>query len=293
MNEIETPKPITPPSPWLVALTCSVLVLVLAAGGMLAMRDRLLADASDVAATQTTAREKLAERLDGLQRSVDSISTQPQTDGEALAAITTKIADLSTKLDALNARVDEMAKKPEPIAQAPALPAAAPAIAAPNPTPIEAANTPSLTSLKLAILSGKPFAAELATWAKQHPEAAKQTFALASIAESGLMSEADLNRKLRATLDDAAASKKIDDTSLAGKINTHLAGLISIKKAGQVNVYDTLRKNVLRDDITTLILAVEALDTAARKPLEPWLTEARTRRDALDALAKLDAGSGY
>jgi hypothetical protein len=37
---------------------------------------------------------------------------------------------------------------------------------------------------------------------------------------------------------------------------------------------------------------VEALDDAARKPLEPWLTEAHARRDALEALAKLDAGNG-
>ncbi len=293
MTELETASPTKPTSPWGVAVTCSALVLILTAGGVFALRDRMLADVRDESATQTAAREKLATQLSTLQSSVDAIGSQPKADSEALTALDNKITDLTTKLDTLSARVDEMAKTPEPAPQA--APIAAPI--APQPVPItpvvDAAGTTNITTLKLAVLSGKPFAAELATWAKLHPEAAKQTFALASVAESGLMSESDLNRKLRAALDDVTSSKKIDDTSLAGKLNTHLAGLISIKKAGEVNVYDALRKNVLRDDITTLTLAVEALDDAARKPLEPWLAEAHARRDALDALAKLDVGSGH
>lgn len=299
MDEIETPATAKQPSPWGIAITCSVLVLVLAAGGMLAMRDRLLADVGGELATQTTAREKLASQISTLQSSVDGLANQPKADGESLAAVDTKITELSTRIDALSARVDELVKAPAPTPQTLATPVVAEPVTPPPAAVAPAALAPDVmgatnaTTLKLAVLSGKPFASELATWSKQHPEAAKQTYALASVAETGLMSESDLNRKLRAALDDVTSSKKVDDTSLAGKLNTHLAGLISIKKAGQVNVYDSLRKNVLRDDITTLTLAVEALDDASRKPLEPWLAEAHARRDALEALAKLDAGSGH
>ncbi len=300
MDDSETPPIAKPPSVWGVALTTSALVLLLVAGGAFTLVDRLQVEAQTEAATQTTAREKLAAQLSSLQSSVDALGSQPKADNETLAAIDTKIADISTKLDALAIRVEELEKKPEPAPQAaiaaPAPVAASPATPAPAVAPTAAAadeiGTTNITTLKLAVLSGKPFAAELAAWAKKHPEAAKQTFTLASIAETGLMSESDLNRKLRAALDDVGASKKVDDTSLAGKLNTHLAGLVSIKKAGEVGVYDGLRKNVLRDDIASLTRQVEELDDAARKPLETWLSEAHTRRDALDALAKLDAGSG-
>lgn len=299
MDDTETSAPTKQPSSWGVAITCSLLVLVLVGGGVFAMRDRLLADIGDALATQTSEREKLSSRLSDVQRALDTITSQPKADGESLAALDSKITELSSKLDGLSARVEELAKTPAPVAQA-AMPAPppppAPAVAAPEapaPTTANSATAPNATTLKLAILSGKPFASELATWAKQHPEASKQTFALASVAETGLLSESDLNRKLRAALDDITSSKKIDDTSLAGKLNTHLAGLVSIKKVGQIDTYDALRKAALRDDMTTLLREVEALDDAARKPLEPWLAEAHARRDALEALAKLDAGSGH
>jgi hypothetical protein len=290
MDEIETHAPVRHPSPWGIALTCSALVVVLAAGGMLAMYDRMVADAQMQDATQTSAREKLTAQLGRLQSTVDALSSQPAPDGQALATLDAKITDLSSTLDALSARVDALSQQqhPEPPqAVAPVAPAAPPMAPA-----ADAAGAPTITTLKLAVLSGKPFAAELAAWAQHHPEAEKQTFALASIAESGLASESDLNRKLRAALDNATSSKTIDDTSIAGKLNTHLAGLIRIKKTGEVHAYDALRKNVLRDDIATLTRAVAALDDTARAPLEPWLLEARTRRDALEALDKLDAGSG-
>jgi len=293
MTEIETLPPTKNPSPWGVALTCCALVLVLVAGGIFTLRDRMLVDAQIEAATQTAAREKLAAQVSALQSTVDAISSQPKADAEVLTALDAKITDVTAKLDAVSVRVDELAKTPEPATQAAAVAPIAPApVATPTPAPLDAIGATNVTTLKLAVLSGKPFAAELAAWAKQHPEAAKQTFTLASVAESGLASESDLNRTLRAALDDVTTSKKIDETSLAGKLNTHLAGLVSIKKTGQVNVYDALAKNVLRDNVATLTRAVEALDDVARKPLEPWLSEAHARRDALEALAKLDAGSG-
>jgi hypothetical protein len=295
MDELQTPSPTKQGSHWIIAATCGALVLLVTVGGVIAMRDRLLAEARDEAASQTAAREKLAARIDSLQSNLDALAAAPKPDAETLAALDTKITEMAAKIDALSVRVDELAKAPEPVAPVAVVPPPAPAaVVAPAASPTaDVAGAPNITTLKLAVLSGKPFAAELAAWAKQHPEAAKQTFTLATIAESGLMSEADLNRKLRAALDDVTASKRVDDASMAGKLNAHLSGLITIKKSGDVDAYDALRNNVLRDDIASLTLAVEALDDEARKPLEPWLSEARARRDALDALAKLDAGSGH
>lgn len=307
MEEIEPTLPTKPTSRWVVAATCTALLVLLMAGGGFALHDRLQASLRAEIANQTTAREKLTARLDNVQNSLDALASQPKADSSTVDA---KLTELTSTLGALTTRLEALEKKaaeaPAPIAATSNAAAPSPVVATVAPTPSLVAATPppaaiapadepattnELSTLKLAVLSGKPFAGELAAWAKHHPDSAKQTFALAAIAESGLASESDLNRKLRAALDDATASKKIDDVSLAGKINTHLAGLVSIKKTGQMGVYDALRRDVLREDIATLTRNVEALDESARKPLEPWLIEARTRRDAIAALATLDAGS--
>ncbi|MFZ4540440.1 MAG: hypothetical protein ACOYNL_01355 [Rickettsiales bacterium] len=294
MDEIETtvdaPAP-RPSSPWKVAATCGALMLLVVAGGVLAVRDKLLVEIEAQDAAQSQEREKLAAKLGAMQGSIEAIANQARPNNESLSGLDTKISEMNAKLDTLNARVETLETQPQSVA-IPAPVAFAPR--PPEPVATTATVMPdSFAALKLAMLSGKPFAAELAIWAKQHPEAAKQTVMLGGVAESGIASEADLNRKLRAALDDAAADRKVDDTSMAGKINTHLAGLVSIKKSGQVDTYSQLRRNVLREDVATLTRGVEALSDEARKPLEPWLSEAKARREALDALAAIEPGSAH
>ena len=271
---------------WIVATTCGVLALIVVVGGMLAMRDGLLIKAREESRAQTSEREKLAARITALQSTVDTLSTQPKPDAEALAAVDTKLAEITVTLEGLSTRVAALAKKPE------AVPVAVAPIAPPVVT-VAAAPTGELVLLKLAAMSGKPFATELAAWSKLHPDAKNAITPLSAVAESGIISETELNRTLRVALDDATRSTKIDDVSTLGKINTHMAGLVSIKKAADVGPYTSLRGNVLRDDITMLTRAVEALDDTARKPLEAWLATAHARRDALASLATLDTVQGH
>ncbi len=294
MSESEAPET-KRNAQWVVAATCCALVLLVVSGGVFAMRDRLLVEARQEAREQTNEREKLSRRIDALQSSFDNLSSAAKPDGDALAALTDRLTETNTKLDALAARIETLEKKveekkPEPAAAAVAAPAPTPApVAAPQPV----SGASELLALKLSAMSGRSFASELAAWSKLHPEAKKETETLSTVAESGIPSEADLNQKLREAIDNAVQSKKVDDVSLAGKINTHLAGLVSIKKTNDSNAYATLRKDVLRDDIPTLMRSVEGMDATTRAPLEEWLKTARNRADALAALNALDSYGGH
>ena len=258
---------------WLPAIVCSVVVCAIAAGGSYMLRTELLTAITSDHARQADERNKLAARLDALQSSVETISGQPKPDTDA---ITTQFADVNTKLSTLSDRVTALEKKPEP---------------APAPTPVvTTAPVADSSALKLAATSGKPFASALAAWQKLHPKADAQiTAPLAATAQSGIPSDAELNQRLRDALDDAVHSTKVDDVSFIGKMNTHLAGLVSIKKSADAGPYAKLRAEVMREDSDTLIPEVEKLSDQDRKPLENWLTVARARRDALAALSKLDA----
>ena len=260
-------------SRWLPAIVCSVVVCAIAAGGSYMLRTELLTAITSDSARQENERNKLATRIDALQSSVETISGEPKTDTDAISS---QFADMNTKLSALSDRVTVIEKKTEP---------------APAPAPVPAAApVADSTALKLAVTSGKPFATELATWQKLHPNADAQiTVPLAATAQSGIPSDAELNTRLRDALDDAVHSTKVDDVSFIGKMNTHLAGLVSIKKSADAGPYAKLRVNVMREDSNTLIPEVEKLSDQDRKPLENWLTVARARRDALIALSKLDA----
>jgi uncharacterized coiled-coil protein SlyX len=311
MDTDETPnaKPI---SPWTIALVCSALVLLVAAGGAFSLRDKLLSKVSeDIKAEQST-REKLAARIDTLQSTLDALSNQPKTDSETLGALNTQLAETSSKLDILTSRVDGLEKQldgfkptvvPAPPAFAPTPPPMPPA-ATPAPTPAlpEAAPVSAvppiaghaeLTTLKLAALSGKPFASELVAWTKLNPEHEKKVSVLTEFAANGIISEVDLTRKLREALDTQSQTITVDDTSVAGKINTHLKGLVRIKKANSADPLTELRKAVLRDDAETLTRGVERLNDADRAPLEAWLKQARARRAALDEVSKLSTETSH
>jgi hypothetical protein len=298
MDEAETPQA-KQSSQWIVAATCAALVLLVTAGGMFAMRDRLLAEAREEAEAQTAAREKLAARVDTIQTSLDSFNNAPKADAEALGAIDAKLVELNATLESITARQDTLDKKleemkavpvPAPVAFAPTPPAAAPtAQLAASPATLAVPDA-TLTELKLVALSGKPFAAELEAWLKAHPERAADAVPLQSIAEKGIVAEADLAKRLRDTLETISPStSKAEDTSLIGKINTHMNGLVSIKKAGAADPYVNLRKAALSESLDTLVREAERLSEDKRAPLDSWLSDAKGR---IKAVATLDLISG-
>ena len=275
MNE---PLP-TSGSRWTPAILSSVVVGLIVAGGLCALADKQFADVKAANAKLQDDRTKLAARVDALQSSLDTLSGQPKADTDA---ISNEFTDVNGKVSTLTDRVTALENKP------------APTPPAPPPAPVAVNNSVSDSSaLKLAVISGKPYANELAAWQKIYPKADTQAVAtLAARAAGGIQTDAELNAALRYALDDASHIKKVDDTSLVGKINQHLGGLVSIKRSADAGPYAKLHADVMREDTDTLMAEVEKLSDEDRKPLESWLTAAHARRDALAALGKLDTAGG-
>lgn len=277
-------------SSWMVAATCSVLVLLVTAGGVFALHDQLQVKAQADAKIQKAERDKLSDRINALQSSLETLGSQPTADNNLLTGITTQLTEANAKLDAFSSRLEAVEKKmeeaPAPVAVvAPAAPvAAAPAPASPE-------TQGAFATLKLAVMSGKPFATELAEWLKRYPTAEKDTVALSALAETGMMTEGALTRELLSTLEGTNKSTTIEDTSTVGKINTHLKGLVSIKK-NNTDPYANLRKDVMRADSITLAREIERLSETDRAPLNSWLQQAKAREAAINALAKLSLNEG-
>lgn len=264
-------EPHAPHARWMPAILSSVIVGLAVAGGICALGDKTIADVKSAITKEADERSKLAARVDALQSGIETISGQPKADADA---INNQLNDANSKLAALNDRLTTLEKKPEP----------APVII---PAPA-AVHVDDSAALKLAATSGKPFASELAAWQKLHPKTDPQRIApLTATAQSGIPSEAEMNSRLREALDDAEHSKKIDDVGIVGKINTHLSGLVSIKKSADAGPYAKLHTDVMRDDTDTLTGEVEKLSDEDRKPFIDWLAIAHARHDALAALATL------
>jgi hypothetical protein len=297
MDDAETPQA-KQSSQWIVAATCAALVLLVTAGGMFAMRDRLLAEARIEAEAQTAAREKLTARVDALRTSLDALTNAPKADAEAQATVDAKLMAISATLESLASRQDTLDKKLEDMKPVPVPAPIASSSTPPTPVPVaQVVNAPAaiapdatLTELRLVALSGKPFAAELEAWMKAHPERAAEAVPLQSITEKGIVAESDLVKRLRDTLETISPSvSKVEDTSLIGKINTHMNGLVSIKKAGSADPYASLRKSALSESLDTLVREIERLSEDKRAPLDSWLSDAKGR---IKAIAALDSISG-
>lgn len=258
------------------------------------MRDRLRAEIRETARTITSEQEKLATKIDELKASLDSLSNKAAPDTESIAELKRVVTETSTMIEVLGARIDEAEKKasekkPEPLGVTPAVPAPSALIEA-SPTP----STAVRDALKLAALRGDAYATELAVWEKAHPASAASLDALRVFAASGIPTEAALIRDLRAALPASQAPAAAEDVSLVGKINTHMAGLVSIKKkTAQNDAYAALRRELERADLPTLMHSVEQLDGTARAPLAAWLNSATARTEALRVLATLDAKGGH
>lgn len=290
-----------PASPWFAAVTAAMIALLIAAVGGAVLRDKMLSQVQEAYDTQTAEREKLASKIAGMQSSLTSLANQPKAEGGMGADATQQLTDATAKIDTLSVKLEEMEQRLQLLEKAAEhasvqAPVAAPApvampvpVAMPAPSPAPAPVAPvgeaALAALKLAVISGKPYAAELVAWNKLQPES--DTGALTEFSATGVPSETAVLRELREALNAASAAPVVDDTSLAGKLNTHLKGLVSIKKHNEADGFARLREESLRGDIDSLIREVERLDTAAQVPFAAWLKKARSRQAALDAAAKL------
>ena len=277
------------------AIACALAVLLVMLVALFMLRDRLRAEMHASVREQSLAQEKLGDQLDRLKTSVDTLATAAQPSNESLAAMDSKLVAMDSTLADLNARLEAIEKKPaeakpEPLPVAVTPPPAPPAVPA-----AQTASASSFTTLALMALSGKPYAAELEAWEKTAAPDAKTSATLRAFASSGIPSETDLLRELRRTLDTLARQPSaVDDVSMVGKINTHLAGLVSIKKSGadKNDAYSTIWAALEKADIARLIESVERLDEPTRAPLEAWLKTANARADTLAIFAPTNPQSG-
>ena len=275
-----------------IAGTLAVLLIVLVA--LFILRDRMRAEIRESTREQTIAQEKLSTQLDTLKRSVDDLARAEKPSDESLASMDTKMADVNNTVAALSRRLEAMEIKTSEGKSEPLPVATPPAAALPIAPNVVTAPTSTFTTLALVALSGKPYAAQLDAWEKAAAPDAKKSAILRAFAQSGIPSESEILRQCRNALDNRATEPAtVDDVSMVGKINTHLAGLVSIKKSDPLtnDAYGTVRTALERADIARVIEAIERLDEPSRVPLDAWLKTAKARAEVLGVLSTANAES--
>lgn len=273
-------------SKWIVAATCSTLVLLMAVGGVFALRDQLFAQARADAAKQSAERDKLASRIAALETVSSGSGTSDPAASEQTAALHAQIDELTKRLEALE-QPAPVAQKAEPAPPTPPPPAPTVAPVA-EPAPLASKGNEGAL-LVAAIISGKPYDASLITWQKDHPKALDTAMLLQPFAEKGLPSEQELISNLREQLEAIPASETEEPGGLVSKLNTHLAGMVSIKKTNR-DPYATLRAQVMSESTATLLHSIDQLPEAERKPFTEWRDLARARAAVIAALPDIAAG---
>lgn len=274
-----------------VTLAIALIALLAACALPFMMRDRLKLELRETSRILTDEQKKLSIKIDSMNAAIDGLSSKAQPDEQSMAELKRNVAETSTMVEVIGTRLDEMEKKAAE--KKPELAAPSPPIATPAPAVVAFVPSNAFSVLKLAVLGGAGYASELAAWEKAQAPGSKAPEALSAFAQSGIPTEASLMRDLRAALALTQKPVAIDDVSVAGKINTHLAGLIKIKKATANDPYAAIHRDIDRAELQTLVRDVEQLDEPARAPLADWLKTAKTRADALAALGTLESKGGY
>lgn len=278
----ETPDSPSRSLPLTGILLVAVLILLV---GLWVVQSRLRGEIREAAQQQAGRHEKLAARMDSLATRLAALEQAPRPDHDAAAAL----APLTSNLQTLAGRLEEL-EKAAAAKKAEALPVViTPAVTPPARQSAEAA----LRALIFAAMTGKPYARELGAWSALSHTESTESPRLHAFAESGIPGEIDLIRQLRDALDHPGARPAVDDVSLVGKINTHLAGLVSIKQTTPADPYTALRAQLDHATLETLLGEVERLDEPARAPLAAWVGTVKTRAEVLAAFQQLDTRDGY
>jgi BMFP domain-containing protein YqiC len=267
-------------SPWLAAITCGALVAIAGASGAIIMRTQILMQVSADAARARSTLTDLQNRVTTLESQTATLAQAAQPDPAPLNALRSGLDTTGKQLADLTARIDTLEKKPALVVTA-----------APAPAPASAGSmsATSYASLASAVRSGAPFADALAAWKHDHSVTPDAIAPLEQAAASGVPSDSMLRSQLQAALVTISPNASGDDGhGLIDRVNTHLAGLVSIKKQSADN-YDTLRADVATAEIATLKREILQLPPQARAPFAAWLAAVQTHDEALAALVSLAA----
>lgn len=282
--DTSSPSPVKQPSQWIMAATCSALVMITTLGGIFAMRERLMEDAQHSVQSQKEAMDGLEQRMERMQSSISTLENAPKLDPDTVTSIKSDLGDMKSGIEALQKREesietrikaleDAVAAKKEEVAKASAR-----------------ADSVTATELRMIALSGKPYLEQWSSWSTKHPGSSSKYAHLPIFAATGIPLESEMRSNLRSLLKDIKLPPKVDDTSVIGKINMHLHGLVSIKKSGDSDALTKLRTTAEREDLDTAASAVEASGVMEdSKALSEWYKQYRDRKQALEELATVES----
>lgn len=209
----------------LIAIASVLAVLLVMVVALFILRDHMREQIAASGQEQSRMVEKLATELQAVKSSLESLASTTQPTSESLTAFDAKLTQLSTTLDTMNTRLEALEKKPAEVKAEPLPVVVTPGAPSPSIPTAQGPASQAFTNLALMALSGKPYAPELDAWEKATSPDATTVSTLRSFAQSGIPSETEVIRELRRTLDTLKAQPAtVDDVSMVGKINTHLAG---------------------------------------------------------------------
>ena len=234
------------------------------------------------AAQQAQLMSQLSDRLASLEQRIASLGSG------APAEI---VKSMQTEIQAIDHRLDEQSQMLAKLQQS----------AAQTPDRTDAALLLAVEQLHQAVLTSRPYEAELAsvaTLARQRPEIAAALRPLEVHAKQGLPSVAVLGARLEQlapTLLNPAAGTADGDWRSA--VWAKLRGLVSVRRVGPraAAAGDTTEATLAEaeaalkgGDLSGAVAAMKKLAGAAAEGAEPWLADAEARLQAEAAVASLD-----
>lgn len=231
---------------------------------------------ADYSATTRTKIDSFERRLTALESRMQTVESAAKIDTGALDALRADITALQTSDAEIKAEIkDAMAeweKQPAP---------------APVEAPKAATSPAAIGELSTAVKSGEPYEDEMKAWAKSHPKA--EAPLLRAHASTGIPTELSLREQFKTIttrLGTGGVSSEAAPPIIA-RINTHLAGLVSIRKTSDHSAaYATLRE-ASDAPLEQLAAKIDALPDDAQAPFANWRTALKLRTEALAELSTL------
>ena len=294
----------------LASLMAGFVGAVLALGGTY-LYGPLRADNQAVAKTLAGLQERL-DALDGASRKAASeatgTETRLKTATDQAAALKQEVASLGTRVGALESRpAAASSPSPESLEQTlqplsdklNALDGRVSALAKSQDELRASTGTAALTmavqNLRRAVADGKPYVSELTTLAALAPEPLEVP-ALVAKRESGLASlaklKSDFDTYAKAALD---AAKPTGNGTFTGDLLAKARGLVRVRPTGDIPgdtseaILARAGHRLVNGDVSAAIRETGQLAGPAATAMAPWLTEAKAKVAADEALNKLEA----
>ncbi len=256
-------------------IIASVASAVVLAGLGFTVRQEVLNSTAAAVQQQQAALDKLSTRISALESQTGELAARPTTDVETINNLRTELGTANSTITTLNERITSLEQEP-----------VAPVVVAPSKQPSSARE-----ALKSSITSGAVFQAELDIWDKEHPKSAVSIPTLRQYADTGIATEASLRSRLKELIArETAATETFPDKSVAARINTHLSGLISIKKkTPAAAAIQALRDGADSLTIGALITQVANVPSPQSGTFAGWLEDAKAHTAAYAELTSLES----